>query len=374
MVEGAGGEDLDLDEVPTKEEILELIEKLREAFIAMKVRALCKKQWKDLTITEEDQAPIGAVGETVDRGHIFEYSDDQYAHEFDSPDGESATGQDRRWERVWKVKWSSYTDCPVDADCDDQTAWGLGVQAKEWADTELQEWSERFSELLEDGDIASTEVLYLGMEKVHSTLYSAADSGADGSYQAIYALSEDGSEDWQGEDAKLAHEEYGGVIKQAGDNHTAMAQILRDHANNDLALQAAVHCALRDCVKQVHNTIRQKTYLDHYEEWDVLGHASVSVGGVALKFATRALGWVGFILTVADFAGVKVTIETTIERELNENQFEEIRSTVMDVLDETESLIEDTREELKREIETAFDPFFYGVASGDPAYIPGGGI
>lgn len=374
-----GGEAQPTSGAPTKREILELIEKLREPFTAMKVRQYCKERWSDMKVTDADQESLGAMGETVDRGFIFEYSEDEYRHNGgrigpESEGGSSSATPTSEFEEMYEVKWSTYTQCPVDKDCDDRTAWAIGIEADEWVDTELAEWSDRFTELLDNGDMQETEHLYLGMKRVCEALDSATESGADGAYKSIHALSDEGSDHWQGDDADTAHEQYGGAIKQAGDNHAAMAQILRDQANNDLALQITVHYVLADCVKQVHNTIRQKTYLDHFKEWDVLGDASMVLGTVGLVVSTQPLAVVGFALGALSYAGVEVKLDITIERELKLDQFETIKDDVMAVLDDTESMMEDSRADLKKETETLFDPYFYEVASGNPAYIPGGGV
>lgn len=365
-------EEMDAGQAPSPGEIFDLIEELRAPLHAAKVRQIAGDLAGEVAVTETYQEVIGNKGSSVDRSWIFEYSAAQYASWNGFLHQDDAISAPPWPQQVYKVKWSNYTDCPVDENCGDQTQWGIGQQARHEVDTLLTSIHDEFEEYLEDGNLASMTVLQSRMAKAREAIVELVDAAEHSWYEDIRALTSPESAVWKGADADEAHEQFGAVVRQAGQSQEAMARTLEVAVDAETAAKAALHVGLHEALKHAHNTIYQKTYLDHKSAFPLLGTVGLVIGAITLPVSLgTTVAVIGFAAGAMNYFGKDVQIDVTVGHVLNQDQADDLVADLREAARQINEARVALRRELKDGLEAQFDPFFYSAATGALDLIPG---
>ncbi|MEU6858327.1 hypothetical protein AB0B28_05555 [Glycomyces sp. NPDC046736] len=363
---------MDASQAPSPGEIFDLIEELRSPLYAAKVRQIASGLAGDVVITEDYQEIIGNKGSSVDRSWIFEYSAAQYASWNGFLHQDDAISSPPWVQQVYKVKWSNYTQCPVDEDCGDQTQWGISQQAQHQVSALLTSIHDEFKEYIDDGNLARMTLLQSRMAAAKDAMVDLVDTAEESWYEAIRTLSAPESEVWKGDDADEAHEQFGAVIRQAGQTQEAMARTLETAAAAEAATKAALHVGLHEALKNAHNTIYQKTYLDHMTTFPLLGTVGLVIGAITLPVSLgTTVAVVGFAAGAMNYFGKDVEIDITVSHALNQDEADDLVADLREAAREINEARVALRKQLKEGLEAQFDPFFYSAATGALDLIPG---
>ncbi|MFC4334623.1 hypothetical protein [Salininema proteolyticum] len=355
---------------PTDDEILQLIDELRDPIHDMLIRDGAARRWPEMThwtrMTESEYvAWNGSLDSSVGRPPSK-----------DLEETAEANGQ----EGIENVKWSYVIECPVPESVTEGALATISSEAKYETDSIIDELKERCLSMVPPSGISAVFSLHQECIKIRQFL-DEFDYDSNGlkfrAFENINELFDPEKDRWIGKDRDKAFKAFGDADTMAA-NHVAIIKALTEAIACEGALQAIYRCGVYDLLTETHEAIedamkkatlgvrkiQSSTIINTFG--NVVGLASLISPGVplAIQAASYSMSVLGQMW--------QFEIDLTTVSGLSREEYDKIRSQLTGGIEELKSMMRDQRKNIKDNMDIEVSEYFRKASAGD--LTPGDGF